>query len=112
MVLCAALLAVSCSKNEPPKEAAKEAPKGSSQGGGSQGTGDAGSVQRRSLKQRRAASWWRSTATGAPRGADRFRELVKNGFYEGGGFFRVIKGFMVQFGPELGSGARTPSGTP
>ena len=34
----------------------------------------------------------------APHGADRFYNLVKNGFYDGGRFFRVISGFMVQFG--------------
>ena len=34
----------------------------------------------------------------APRGADRFYNLVKNGFYNGVRFFRVIPNFMVQFG--------------
>jgi len=34
----------------------------------------------------------------APLGADRFYNLVKNGFFEDTRFFRVIKGFMVQFG--------------
>jgi peptidyl-prolyl cis-trans isomerase A (cyclophilin A) len=34
----------------------------------------------------------------APLGADRFYNLVKHGFYEDTRFFRVIKGFMVQFG--------------
>src|SRR5438045_7796240 len=34
----------------------------------------------------------------APQGADRFYNLVKHGFYEDTRFFRVIKGFMVQFG--------------
>jgi peptidyl-prolyl cis-trans isomerase A (cyclophilin A) len=34
----------------------------------------------------------------APNGADRFYNLVKNGFYDGTRFFRVIEGFMVQFG--------------
>ena len=47
----------------------------------------------------------------APNGADRFYNLVKNGFYDNVRFFRVISGFMVQFGingdPEgLGAVAR------
>ncbi|MGC8728768.1 MAG: peptidylprolyl isomerase [Elusimicrobiales bacterium] len=34
----------------------------------------------------------------APKGADRFYNLVKNGFYNEAAFFRVIKGFVAQFG--------------
>lgn len=34
----------------------------------------------------------------APRGADRFHELVRSGYYDNARFFRVISGFMVQFG--------------
>ncbi|MEQ1833312.1 MAG: peptidylprolyl isomerase [Candidatus Eisenbacteria bacterium] len=34
----------------------------------------------------------------APRGADRFYNLVKNGFYNDVRFFRVIPNFMAQFG--------------
>src|SRR5204863_1716613 len=34
----------------------------------------------------------------APLGSDRFYNLVKNGFYDGVRFFRVIPGFMAQGG--------------
>ena len=34
----------------------------------------------------------------SPHGADRFYNLVKNGYYKDIAFFRVIDGFMAQFG--------------
>ncbi len=34
----------------------------------------------------------------APNGADRFYNLVKNGFFDNCRFFRVVENFMVQFG--------------
>ena len=47
----------------------------------------------------------------APLAADRFYNLVKNGFYDGTRFFRVRPGFMAQFGlhgdPEVQSAWRT-----
>ena len=43
----------------------------------------------------------------APIGADRFYNLVKRGYYNGCALFRVIPGFVVQFGisgdPEIGA---------
>ncbi|MEO0476157.1 MAG: peptidylprolyl isomerase [Planctomycetota bacterium] len=34
----------------------------------------------------------------APNGADRFYSLVKNGYYDGNRFFRVVEDFVVQWG--------------
>jgi peptidyl-prolyl cis-trans isomerase A (cyclophilin A) len=38
------------------------------------------------------------TRAWSPNGADRFYNLVKNGFYNDCRFFRVVENFMVQFG--------------
>jgi|RhiMethySRZTD1v2_1073278.scaffolds.fasta_scaffold12045_9 peptidyl-prolyl cis-trans isomerase A (cyclophilin A) len=38
------------------------------------------------------------TRAWSPNGADRFYNLVHNGFFDGVKFFRVVDGFMVQFG--------------
>lgn len=38
------------------------------------------------------------TRAWAPRGADRFYALVRGGYYDGNRLFRVIPGFVVQFG--------------
>ena len=34
----------------------------------------------------------------APNGVDRFYQLAKNGYFDGDRFFRVLSGFMAQFG--------------
>jgi peptidyl-prolyl cis-trans isomerase A (cyclophilin A) len=44
----------------------------------------------------------------APQGADRFYNLVQNGFYDDLRFFRVISGFMVQFGIHGTPGIQAP----
>ena len=38
------------------------------------------------------------TRAWSPNGADRFYNLVKNGYYDGNKFFRVVPGFVVQWG--------------
>src|SRR5437868_1129663 len=44
----------------------------------------------------------------APNGADRFYNLIKNGFFDDARFFRVISGFMVQFGINADPKVSTP----
>jgi cyclophilin family peptidyl-prolyl cis-trans isomerase len=43
----------------------------------------------------------------SPHGVDRFYNLVANGFYDRGRFFRIVKGWVVQFGlhgdPRIGA---------
>ena len=52
-----------------------------------------------------------ATRAWAPRGVDRFYNLIQNGFYEGQRFFRVMPNFIVQWGmhgdPEIGAKWRT-----
>jgi peptidyl-prolyl cis-trans isomerase A (cyclophilin A) len=53
----------------------------------------------------------RVTRAWAPNGADRFYNLVKNGFFDNASLFRCVPGFMVQFGlsayPEVNSAWQT-----
>ena len=48
------------------------------------------------------------TRAWAPKGADRFYNLVKHGYYDAGRFFRVVPDFMVQFGINGDPGIQAP----
>jgi peptidyl-prolyl cis-trans isomerase A (cyclophilin A) len=78
--------------------------------GAGQGTGSAALKDPAALKETASATYKVTFDTSAgsfvvevhrdwaPHGADRFYNLVKNGFYDNARFFRVISNFMVQFG--------------
>jgi peptidyl-prolyl cis-trans isomerase A (cyclophilin A) len=48
------------------------------------------------------------TRAWAPKGADRFYNLVKHGYYNAGRFFRVVPKFMVQFGIHADPAVQAP----
>ncbi len=110
IVIGAALLAASCSsKPEPAKEAAKEPAKEAAPAPPKVNQAPADfKVKFETTKGDFVVEVHRDWA---PRGADRFYELVKAGFYDGDGFFRALKGFIVQFGlnpdPQVNSKWRT-----
>lgn len=85
-----ALLLVGCSSNAPKNEAAREetAPKVV--------TGPA--TYRVRLDTSKGPVVVEVHRDWAPIGAARFEELVKDGFYDGARFFRVVPNFVVQFG--------------
>jgi len=64
----------------------------------SRATGQAPDRFRVRFETTRGAFLVEVTRAWAPRGADRFYNLVRAGYYDDVAFFRVIEGFMVQFG--------------
>ena len=91
------MLAVSCSSNAP-KETAKELKEPAKDAAAAPKKEQAPDTFKAKFETTKGDFVVEVHREWAPRGADRFHELVKAGFFDGGGFFRVIKGFMVQFG--------------
>jgi peptidyl-prolyl cis-trans isomerase A (cyclophilin A) len=85
LILCAlaALTAVSCSKPKPKVAPLNEV---------------APPVFRVNVDTTRGPVIIEVTRANAPLGADRFYSLVKSKFFDGARFFRVVPGFIVQFG--------------
>jgi peptidyl-prolyl cis-trans isomerase A (cyclophilin A) len=88
-LLCA-LMAASCSSNAPEKKTAESA-----KPAGPVKVPDVYSVKLETSKGDVVVEVNRAWA---PRGADRFHELVRSGFYDGARFYRVRKKFVAQFG--------------
>lgn len=95
--MCAALLAASCGKNEAAKEEPKELPKElhKVEEKVPEKAPDTFKVKFETSKGDFVVQVQRGMA---PLGADRFHDLVVQKFFDGDRFFRVLKGFVVQFG--------------
>jgi peptidyl-prolyl cis-trans isomerase A (cyclophilin A) len=80
-----ALLLAGCGQQQPGEQAKAVA-------------GPAPEVYRVNFETSKGAFVVEVTRAWAPRGADRFYELVQKKFYDGARFFRVVPRFMAQFG--------------
>ena len=89
IALTAALL-IGCS-SAPPPPAAREEPKRPVHE-------QAPETYRVNLDTSRGTVVIEVTRAWAPRGADRFYDLVDSGYYDGDRFFRVVPTFVIQFG--------------
>jgi peptidyl-prolyl cis-trans isomerase A (cyclophilin A) len=87
LVVFACLLLADCSQTPERKPAAAPAK-----------SGPTPEVYRVDLDTSKGAVVLEITRAWAPHGADRFYELVKNGYYDGDRFYRVVPHFVVQFG--------------
>jgi peptidyl-prolyl cis-trans isomerase A (cyclophilin A) len=84
-----AVFLIGCSSSTNPAEAQKS---------GGPDTETAPATYRVNLDLSRGPVVVEVTRADAPRGADRFYNLVKAKYFDGARFFRVIPGFVVQFG--------------
>ena len=104
LLIIAGAFVVGCPKNEeaPAKSAAEQAASTTEQKPGSGGAPAQYTVELDTTKGTIVIEVYRDWA---PNGADRFYELVQQGYYTDVAFFRVIGGFMAQVGisgdPEL-----------
>jgi peptidyl-prolyl cis-trans isomerase A (cyclophilin A) len=80
-----ALFLTACGRQQPDEKAKAE-------------SGPPPEVYRVNLDTTKGAIVVEVTRAWAPRGADRFYELVQKKFYDGGRFYRVVPRFVVQFG--------------
>ena len=94
----------------PPPAPAKKAPAAKAPAEAKAGPFDSALLQPATLRARGPAEYEvkfvttagdftvKVTRAWAPNGADRFYNLVRHHFYDGASFFRVLQGFMAQFG--------------
>lgn len=88
-------------KTPPPPPAAEPAPTGGGDIGAldpAKNTAQAPATYKARFKTGKGDFVIEVTRAWSPLGADRFYNLVKNGFFDDTGFFRVVPGFVIQWG--------------
>ena len=102
LTLAAALAVSACTRSSSPDAASTAAPPGTPRHVAlldpSRATLSAPPAFNARLDTTRGTVLIRVTRAWAPRGADRFFNLVQAGFFDDTAFFRVLPGFVVQFG--------------
>ena len=91
MVACISAIAIACSKDSPP-------PHSDSARGESEPSAPAPDSFRVAFETTRGNVVVDVIRAWSPRGADRFHELVNDGYFTDVSFFRVLPGFVAQFG--------------